>query len=88
MHIYGLDKLGNRNSEKDHFERNIDKSFCFNMDDFHSIHGYRVPNTITLSFAHHLAVLLICVSKTVQSSNAVNNGVYIKIILRHKRSED
>jgi hypothetical protein len=60
-----------------YFGENIDKSFCFNLDDFHSIHSYRNPNTTTLSSAHHLAT---CVSKTIQNSNAilaVNNGVCI-----------
>ena len=46
------------NKINEYFERNINKSFCFNIDDFHSIHSYRNPDTTTLSSAHHLATWL------------------------------
>lgn len=51
-----------------YFEENASKLFCFNIDDYHSIHSYRNPNTTTLSTACHMAT---CVSKTVNDSNAV-----------------
>ena len=58
-----------------YFEENKDKLFCFNIDDYHSIHSYRSPNTTTLSSAHHMAT---CVAKTIKDSIAIsadNNGV-------------
>jgi hypothetical protein len=60
-----------------YFEENKNKLFCFNIDDYHSIHSFRQPNTTTLSTAHHMAT---CVSKTIKDSIAISadgNGVPI-----------
>jgi len=60
-----------------YFEENKHRLFCFNIDDYHSIHSYRNPNTTSLSSAHHMAT---CVAKTVENSSpipAMENNVSI-----------
>lgn len=55
----------------------MDSLFCFNIDDYHSIHGWRVPNTTTLSTANHMAT---CVSKLIENCcpvPAVHDNVFI-----------
>jgi hypothetical protein len=53
------------NKINQYFEENNNKLFCFNIDDYHSIHSYRNPNTTSLSTAYHMAT---CVAKTIENS--------------------
>ena len=50
--------------------------FCFNVDDYHSIHGWRAPATTTLSTAIHMAT---CVSKKIEHRviPSIYNGIHI-----------
>lgn len=51
--------------------------FCFNIDDYHSIHGWRMPNSTTLSTANHMAT---CVSKKIEHCPpvpAISNNISI-----------
>jgi hypothetical protein len=51
--------------------------FCFNIDDYHSIHGWRRPNTTTLSTANHMAT---SVSKKIEQCEkvpAIYNQIHI-----------
>jgi hypothetical protein len=50
--------------------------FCFNVDDYHSIHGWRDPATTTLSTAIHMAT---CVSKKIEygAVPSIYNGIHI-----------
>ena len=32
--------------------------FCFNVDDYHSIHGWRQPNSTSLSTVNHMATVV------------------------------
>jgi hypothetical protein len=55
----------------------MDSLFFFNIDDYHSIHGWRVPNTTTLSTANHMAT---SVSKLIENCcpvPAVHDNVFI-----------
>jgi hypothetical protein len=51
-----------------HIEDDDHKLFCFNIDDYHSIHSYRNPDTTTLSSAYHMAT---CVAKTIENSSPI-----------------
>lgn len=56
--------------------------FCFNIDDYHSIHGWRRPNTTSLSTANHMAT---SVSKKIEQCEKVP-AIYNQIHIRNPKN--